>query len=56
MFNLIALVAHFFRSTEATSPSPAAILMQDADMRAGLDAHHAQELRIAASAWLSVVR
>jgi hypothetical protein len=30
--------------------------MQNADRRAGLDAHHAQELRAAASAWLSVVR
>lgn len=56
MFNLIAQVARFFRSTEAAQPSPAAVLMQDADMRAGLDAHHAEELRIAASAWLRVVR
>ena len=56
MFKLIAQVACFFQSTEATSPSPAALLMQDADTRAGLDAHHAEELRIAASAWLRVVR
>jgi len=30
--------------------------MESADRRAGLDAHQAQELRVAASAWLSVVR
>ena len=36
--------------------SPAAALMESADARAGVDAHHAQELRVAASAWLSVIR
>ena len=57
MFHLLALVARFFRPTlQAVDASPAAILMQNADRRAGLDAHHAQELRAAASAWLSVVR
>jgi len=57
MFNLLALVARFFRpAVQAVDASPAAILMQNADRRAGLDAHHAQELRAAASAWLSVVR
>ena len=57
MFNLLALVARFFRPTlQAVDASPVAILMQNADSRAGLDAHHAQELRAAASAWLSVVR
>ena len=57
MFNLLALVARFFRPTlQAVDASPAAILMQNADSRAGLDAHHAQELRAAASAWLSVIR
>lgn len=57
MFHLLALVARFFRpAVQAVDASPAAILMQNADSRAGLDAHHAQELRAAASAWLSVVR
>ena len=57
MFHLIALAARFFRPTDkAIDASPAAILIQTADSRAGLDAHHAQELRAAASAWLSVVR
>ena len=57
MFHVIALVARFLRPTDkALDASPAALLLQDADSRAGLDAHHAQELRAAASAWLSVVR
>jgi len=57
MFSLIAQVARFFRSSNASAPaSHAATLMETADVRAGLDAHHAQELRVAASAWLSVVR
>ena len=57
MFHLMALVARFLRPADkAVDDSPAAILMQSADRRAGLDAHHAQELRAAASAWLSVVR
>jgi hypothetical protein len=30
--------------------------MESADSRAGMSAHQAQELRAAASAWLSVVR
>ena len=58
MFSLIAQVARFFfRSSNAIAPaSHAATLMETADVRAGLDAHHAQELRAAASAYLSVVR
>ncbi|HSU21702.1 MAG TPA: hypothetical protein VLK60_07400 [Variovorax sp.] len=36
--------------------SPAATLMENADLRAGLDARQAQDLRVAASAWLRVVR
>lgn len=57
MFSLIAQVARFFRSSSANVPaSHAAALMESADMRAGRGAHHAQELRAAASAWLSVVR
>jgi hypothetical protein len=58
MFSLIAQVARFFfRSSNASAPaSHAATLMETADVRAGLDAHHAQELRVAASAYLSVVR
>ncbi|MDP9931909.1 hypothetical protein J2X90_005918 [Variovorax paradoxus] len=58
MFSLIAQVARFFfRSSNDSNPaSHAATLMETADVRAGLDAHHAQELRVAASAYLSVVR
>jgi hypothetical protein len=54
---LMAQVARLFQFSSAVVPaSPAASLMERADARAGLDAHHAQELRSAASAWLSVVR
>jgi hypothetical protein len=57
---LLAQVARLFRSSSSTAievpASPAATLMENADFSAGLDAHYAQELRVAASAWLSVVR
>ena len=57
MFSLFAPVARFFFSpAEAVPSSPASMLMESADVRAGHDAHQALELRIAASAWLSVVR
>jgi hypothetical protein len=57
MFSLIAQVFRFFRASPVQAPaSPASELMESADSRAGLDAHHAQELRVAASAWLRVVR
>ena len=57
MFSLVAQVARLFRFTTPEVPSsPAALLMESADSRAGLDAFDAQELRAAASAWLSVVR
>jgi hypothetical protein len=57
MFSLVAQVARFFRFDTIEVPaSPAAALMQSADHSAGVDAHRAQELRAAASAWLSVVR
>lgn len=58
MSSLIAQVARFFRSFAAVKApaSHAAALMESADMRAGRGAHHAQELRAAASAYLSVVR
>ncbi len=57
MFNLLAQVARFFSPAIDKAPaSPAALLMESADVRAGHDAHDAQELRIAASAWLRVVR
>lgn len=57
MFSLFAQVARFFSSSaDAVTSSPASILMESADVRAGHDAHQAQELRVAASAWLSVVR
>lgn len=57
MFSLFAQVARFFRSSSTQTPaSHAAALMESADSRAGRGAYHAQELRAAASAWLSVVR
>jgi hypothetical protein len=57
MFSLVARVARFFLSSNVAAPSsPAAALMESAGLRAGVDAHHARELRAAASAWLSVVR
>lgn len=61
MFSLFAFAATFVRSILRTSASaapqsPAAVLMESACSRAGSDAHQAEELRIAASAWLSVVR
>ena len=55
MLSLIAQVVNFFRSSNV-EPSHAAMLMEAADGMAGYDARHAQELRAAASAWLSVVR
>ncbi|WP_192871596.1 hypothetical protein [Variovorax sp. JS1663] len=57
MFSLVAQVARLFRfKTSETASSPAAVLMESAGSRAGMNAHQAQELRAAASAWLSVVR
>jgi hypothetical protein len=57
MSSFIAQVAQFFFAPADTAPaSPAALLMESADLRAGMNAHDAQDLRVAASAWLSVVR
>ena len=57
MLSLIAQVARFLRpANDASLSSHAAALMESADRRAGLDARQAQELRAAASMWLSVVR
>jgi len=59
MFVLLALLFRSIRALPATgrrAANPAAALMESAGSRAGLDARHAQELRSAASAWLSVVR
>jgi hypothetical protein len=54
MFSLLANIARFFRSTvDETPASPASLLMESTDLRAG---HDAQDLRVAASAWLRVVR
>lgn len=57
---LMAQVARFFSSStlpaDEVPASPASTLMENADFSAGLDARYAQELRVAASAWLSVVR
>jgi hypothetical protein len=55
MFSLIAQALQFFRVVgEETLSSPASALMESADLRS--DAYEAQELRVAATAWLSVVR
>ena len=56
MSSLFARIANFFNATEENPASPAALLMESADLRAGHDAHDAQDLRVAASAWLRVVR
>lgn len=56
MFTLFAHVARFFRSSGTTDSNLATALMETAGGRAGMDARHAQELRAAASAWLSVIR
>ena len=54
MTRLFAHIASFFRTTADEAPaSPASLLMESADLRAG---HDAQDLRVAASAWLRVVR
>jgi hypothetical protein len=59
---MFVLFAFLFRSTRAipsngrTVASPASALMESAGSRAGQDPRHAQELRSAAAAWLSVVR
>jgi hypothetical protein len=61
--SMFAFIAQAFRSLHSVSEtsageglSPAAALMESAGSRAGVDARQAQELRSAASAWLSVVR
>jgi hypothetical protein len=57
MSRLIAQLTHFFAPAPAPAPAnPAAALMERANLCAGFDACHAQELRFAASAWLRVVR
>lgn len=57
MSRLFAFMAQYFNAPAETTPiSPALALMESADTCAGVDAHHAQELRVAASAWLNVVR
>ena len=55
---LLAQAARFFDASPSSDvpASPAATLMENADLRAGLDARQAQDLRVAASAWLRVVR
>ena len=57
MSNMLSLLARFIRPEQAPAlVSPAAALLESAEARVGLDPHHAQELREAASAWLRVVR
>jgi hypothetical protein len=56
MSQLFGLLAQFFRSSDSVIPSHASHLMESADALRGFDPHAAEELRSAASAWLSVVR
>lgn len=57
MSPLLTFWSRWMQPTTAPVPaSPAADLFESADAMAGLDPHHAQELREAASAWLRVVR
>lgn len=58
MYALFAQIARFFSTTPAESDaaSPARQLMDSADACAGNSPHHAQELREAAYAYISVVR
>jgi hypothetical protein len=53
---LIASPASANASTVAQPDSVAQALMERAEAGAGRDPHHAEELRMAASAYLSVVR
>lgn len=59
---MFAVIAHLFNSirfSAAAAPaarSPAGLLMESAERYAGSDPHGAEQLRQAASAWLSVVR
>ena len=57
MFSLFGQLMGFFRCSAVAAPaSPAAALLESADSCAGVDPHHAYELREAASAFLRVVR
>lgn len=57
MSSLLTFWSRWMQPTAAPVPaSPAADLFESADAMAGLDPHHAQKLREAASAWLRVVR
>ncbi|MDQ7958471.1 MAG: hypothetical protein RET84_21335 [Pseudomonadota bacterium] len=57
MFNMLSHLVRSIRPQQVQAPmSPAAALLESAEARVGLDPHHAQELREAASAWLRVVR
>jgi hypothetical protein len=58
MFTLFAQIARLLSSVPAArdAASPASQLMDSADACAGNSPHHAQELREAAYAYLSVVR
>lgn len=59
---MFAVFAHLFNSIRFSATgapaarSPAGLLMESAELRAGSDPHGAEQLRRAASAWLSVVR
>ena len=58
MFTLFAQIARFFSTSPAVidAASPARQLIDSADACAGNSPHHAQELREAAYAYISVVR
>lgn len=55
MYALIAQLARLLKATPA-APGVARRLMESAEARAGTDPQQAEELRIAASAYLRVVR
>ncbi len=58
MYALFASIAHILSANRhlAASPGVAQRLMESAEARAGSNPQQAQELRCAASAYLSVVR
>ncbi|GBU15221.1 hypothetical protein AwPolaro_05990 [Polaromonas sp.] len=58
MRRILSFFKRFFPSTQAATPvgDVAYQLMERAEAHAGRDPHHAQELRLAALAYLRVVR
>ncbi len=56
MYALFAQIARFLPTKAVETTGEARHLMESAEARAGHDSHEAQDLRIAACAFLSVVR